>query len=124
MLYTCFNKHYTNMSIETGFPSPAQGFEEETIDFQRLLIKHPAATFCMRIKRSHPEYSIFRDDIVTVDRSITPEDSSLVVFSYGGVFCCGRFFDVLNRIHTDSKETSEELQIFGVITNVIHHFTC
>jgi len=99
--------------METGFPSPAQGFEEELIDFQRLLIFHPAATFCMRMNKSHPEFGIYRGDILTVDRSLTPQKNSLVVFARGGVFCCDRFFKLCNSRH-------EETQLFGVITNIIH----
>ncbi len=99
--------------METGFPSPAQGFEEELIDFQKLLIRHPAATFCMRVNKNHPEFAIFKGDILTVDRSLNPKPDSIVVFARGGVFCCDRFYNAcgLGR---------EEMQIFGVVTNIVH----
>ena len=32
---------------ETGFPSPAQGYEAKSVDFNTLLIPNPAATFIM-----------------------------------------------------------------------------
>ena len=40
---------YANEGIQAGFPSPAQDYINETIDLNRELIKHPAATFFGRV---------------------------------------------------------------------------
>ena len=37
----------------TGFPSPAQGYEQKGIDFNSILIKHPSATVVMKIESSN-----------------------------------------------------------------------
>ena len=37
----------------TGFPSPAQGYEQNTIDLNTALIRHPSATVFMKIDSSH-----------------------------------------------------------------------
>ncbi len=47
-------------SIKAGFPSPAEDYLNESLDFNRDLIKHPEATFyavvdgtgCLRSERS------------------------------------------------------------------------
>jgi len=36
--------------IAAGFPSPAEDYEEVTLDLNKALIKHPAATFYARAK--------------------------------------------------------------------------
>jgi len=33
----------------TGLASPAQGYEEQGIDLNRLLVRNPAATYFMRL---------------------------------------------------------------------------
>ena len=39
-----------------GFPSPAEDYVDRPLDFNELLIEHPAATFAIRIEGdSHPQ---------------------------------------------------------------------
>ena len=35
--------------VAAGFPSPADDYLEEPLDFNELLITHPAATFAVRV---------------------------------------------------------------------------
>jgi DNA polymerase V len=37
-------------SIRAGFPSPAEDYMNDSLDFNRDLIKHPEATFYGRVK--------------------------------------------------------------------------
>ncbi|MCF8137384.1 MAG: hypothetical protein K9K63_08755 [Desulfotignum sp.] len=39
-------------SIEAGFPSPADDYIEGSLDLNQHLIKHPAATFFVRVSGS------------------------------------------------------------------------
>ena len=36
--------------VPAGFPSPAQDYVERTLDLNELCIKHPAATFFVRLE--------------------------------------------------------------------------
>lgn len=99
--------------METGFPSPAQGYEDTGIDLGSTLVRHPAATYCMRMGRSYPQYGIYSGDIVIVDRSIEPKHEQLVVYTHDGCFKCGRIF-----FHGTS-----DITIFGTITFIIHSTT-
>ena len=36
--------------IKCGFPSPAEGYAEKEIDFNRFIIKHPASSYCFYVK--------------------------------------------------------------------------
>jgi DNA polymerase V len=69
--------------------SPAQGYEAETLDFNRILIKNPPATFVMRMDSNDmAEKGVPAGSLLVVDRSVEPRSGSLVVFSYGDSFLC------------------------------------
>ena len=94
----------------TGFSSPAAGYEDNIIDLNSLLIKHPNATTFMQIHSSnYVRMSIFDGDILIVDRALSISPNSLVVYEENGRF-------VLGRVHDIHHETI----IAGVIIHVIH----
>jgi hypothetical protein len=60
-------------SIAAGFPSPAQGYEDEPLDLNDLLIRHPAATFFFRARGDrYRADGILDGSILVVDRSVKP----------------------------------------------------
>ena len=94
----------------TGFPSPAQGYEDKCIDLNTLMVKHPAATVFMRIDSSrYVHMGIYNVDLIVVDRSLGVSKESFVVYEYLGEFHLGR-----------SGSIKSETLVCGVITYVIH----
>lgn len=94
----------------TGFPSPAQGYEDKTIDLNSLVVKHPAATVFMQIDTNrYNNMGIYYGDLIVIDRSLTIRPESLVVFEADGEFQLGRVF-----------RQKQEIVICGVITHVLH----
>lgn len=94
----------------TGFPSPAQGYEDSTIDLNELLVKHPAATVFMRIESSrYTKAGIFPGDLLVVDRSLDPEHAAVVVRECEGRFMLGT-----------AECVAEGAIVCGVVTHVIH----
>lgn len=74
---------------ETGFPSPAQGYEKAAIDLNSLLIKHPASTFIMTYRgNDNPGKGITRGDILVVDSSLPPLRGAVAVIEKEGRFLC------------------------------------
>lgn len=68
--------------IPAGFPSPADDYVEDMLDLERLLVKHPAATFYLRVSGdSMSGAAIMSGDILVVDRSLEPRDGRIVVAS-------------------------------------------
>jgi len=115
------------MAGETGFPSPAQGYEATTINLNELLVHNAPATFFMRMKGRHLVYrGIIADDLLVVDRSRPPVPGCLVVFRSDGDFTCRELVrdgDCLvladgagNRI-----AVSGETEIFGTVTGVVRN---
>ena len=57
-------------SAVCGFPSPAEDYVDRPLDFNELLIEHPAATFAIRIEgESMTGAGIFPGDSAVVDRA-------------------------------------------------------
>ena len=74
-------------SIRAGFPSPAEDYLSESLDFNRDLIKHPEATFYGRVKGdSMIDLGIEEGDIAVIDRSVEPEHGDIVVAYINGDF--------------------------------------
>lgn len=116
-------------SVSAGFPSPAQDYIEQTLDLNTLCIKHPAATFFVRVAGdSMLEASIHPKDILVVDRSLQAEHGDIVIASiYGELTVKELQLKPRVRLMPRNKlyqpiEVCEacELDIFGVVTHVIH----
>ncbi len=59
---------YADNGIQAGFPSPAQDYISESIDLNREIVKHPAATFYGRVEGdSMIEEGIEPGDILVID---------------------------------------------------------
>lgn len=67
-------------SIRAGFPSPAEDYLSDSLDFNRDLIKHPEATFYGQVEGdSMINAGICDGDIAVIDRSLEPEHGDVVV---------------------------------------------
>jgi DNA polymerase V len=75
---------YAN-KISAGFPSPADDYIEMKLDLNTHLIKHPAATFFVRVSGdSMLNAGINSGDLLIVDRSIEPVDGKIVIVALNG----------------------------------------
>lgn len=82
---------FADDGIRAGFPSPAQDYISESIDLNRALVAHPSATFYARvIGDSMSEEGIEEDDLLVIDRSLSPENGDLAVCCLNGEFTLKR----------------------------------
>lgn len=118
--------------VSAGFPSPAQDYVEQTLDLNELCIKRPAATFFVRMEgESMIEAGIFHNDILVVDRSVKPVHGDIVVAQVDGEFtvkelCLRPKLMLVPRnsaFQPICLANDNELQIFGVVTNVIRQMS-
>ena len=65
--------------VPAGFPSPAEDLVEGRLDLNRHLVRHPAATFYMRVIGDSMSDDIRDGDILVVDRACEAEDGDIVV---------------------------------------------
>ena len=116
--------------LPAGFPSPADDYLEGKLDLNRHLIKHPAATFFVRVTGdSMIGAGIHSGDLLVVDRSLEPADKNVVVAVLDGELTVKRLFKqngILrllpeNRNYQPIEITPQQtIEIWGVVTSVIH----
>lgn len=116
--------------ISAGFPSAGEGEVEKRLDLNELLIKHPAATFFLRVSgNSMIGAGIHEGDILIVDRSLKPVHGKIVIASINGELTVKRLFIEGGRTKLMAENSayppidiSEEIdfRVWGVVTNVIH----
>ncbi len=109
----------------TGFPSPAQGYEEKPIDLNYLLVKNPAATFIMKYEGdSQGTEGIERGDYLIVDCSVTPKDGTLAVVRHDEIFICVRLQLSRNErshvfYYTRLNKQYRCIEVFGCVKAVV-----
>ena len=116
--------------VSAGFPSPADDYIENCLDLNKHLIKHPAATFFVRVKGdSMIEAGIHSGDILIVDRSLEATDKKVVIAVIDGELMVKRIKIVdkmicllpENHAYSPTEITeSMNFAVWGVVTNVIH----
>lgn len=83
--------------IRAGFPSPAEDYLRESLDFNRDLIRHPEATFYGEVEGdSMEDVGICDGDIAVIDRSLEPQNGDVVVGYINGNFTV-KFLDLTHR---------------------------
>lgn len=88
---------YADGGVRAGFPSPAEGGIDRTLDFNRELVPHPAATFYARVMGvSMINAGIDEGDIIVVDRSLQPRQNDIVVAVINGEFSM-KYLDLSDR---------------------------
>ncbi len=118
--------------VEAGFPSPVDDFLETSLDLNEHLIQHPAATFFVRVNGdSMIGVGIHSNDILVVDRSLTPKHGSIVIAVLNGELTVktleyndgAPFLVPANPNYSITAITSDmEFSIWGVVTSVVHQF--
>ena len=95
-----FNEHIEMPlapGIKAGFPSPAEDYLHESLDFNRDLIKHPESTFYGRVDGdSMEDVGICDGDIAVIDRSVEPQNGDVVVGYVNGDFTI-KFLDLTHK---------------------------
>jgi DNA polymerase V len=119
------------VSVSAGLPTPAEDYIEGRLDLNRHLIKHPSATFFVRVAGdSMIDAGIHPGDILVVDRALEPTDSSVVIAVIDGELTVKRIARREDRLYLvpDNRayqpleiKADMEFEVWGVVTSVIHH---
>lgn len=117
-------------SVSAGFPNIAEDYVDRALNLNELLIKHPAATFFVRVKgTSMINAGIHSHDIVIVDRALTPTHNKIVIARIDGELTLKRLKMEKNRTflvaeNNDFKPleitAAMDFEVWGVVTYVIH----
>ena len=119
-------------SVPAGFPSHADDYLEGALDLNEHLIRHPAATFFLRVLGdSMTGAGIHSGDLLVVDRSIRPVDGKIVIAVIDGELTVKRLHRRRGRIRLLPENPryrpidvsgEQDLHIWGVVAHAIHSF--
>lgn len=115
-------------AIKAGFPSPAEDYQHDTLDFNRDLIKHPEATFYGRVDGdSMTDAGINDGDIAIIDRSVEADDGDVIVAFINNEFTI-KYLDLSHKadgyieLRPANKEykpiridDSDDFEVWGVV---------
>jgi len=117
-------------SVQAGYPIPADDAVAENIDLNQYLVKHPTATFLVRVVGdSMINAGINESDVLVVDRNLEPKPGRIVIAAVNGELTVKRldknedgiFLMPENDDFAPIKINEEDnALIWGVVTNVIH----
>ena len=84
-------------AVKAGFPSPAEDYMGESLDFNRDLIRNHEATFYALVEGdSMMDVGICDGDIAVIDRSIEPQHGDVVVGAIDREFTV-KFLDLTHK---------------------------
>ena len=119
----------TNLALEhapvrAGFPSPADDYKHERLDFNKDYIKHPEASF----------YGVVDGDRVIIDRAVEARNGSIVVAFWNGEFTM-KYLDLTHKadgyieLRPANKdypvfriEAGDNFEVWGVVVHLIRTF--
>lgn len=116
-------------AVRAGFPSPADDYVEIDLDLVAHLIQHPSATYFVRAKGSSMlDDGIFDNDLLIVDRSLTPRPGHIVIMCVDGDLTCKRLSTIGDRPYLTTLNPNfkpiplhgHDCQAWGVVTHNIH----
>ncbi len=117
-------------AIPAGFPSPADDYIDRKLDLNELLIRHPAATFFVRVAGdSMVGAGIHSGDILVVDRALPAEHNRVVIAAVNGELTVKRLSKQNGKLYLlpendgfEPIEVTNEMQfeIWGVVAHVVH----
>lgn len=119
--------------VRAGFPSSAENYIDKALDLNELLIRHPSATFFIRVRGDSMERAGIKDnDILIVDRASAVADNKIVIARIGDEMTVKRIRRVGDHMflmpeHMDAEKYKPikitedmDFEIWGVVTAVIH----
>jgi DNA polymerase V len=118
--------------VAAGFPSPADDHLDRDLNVHELLVRHPAATFFVRLAGdSMTGAGLYDGDILVVDRSLEPKHTDIVIAVLNGELTVKRLFKqgllvqlrpANDRYPIITVTPDQELLIWGVVTGSIRQF--
>ena len=122
-------------AVKAGFPSPADDYIHETLDFNKDFIRNPEATFYGDIDGdSMKDAGIYDGDRVIIDRAVEAHDGSIIVAFLNGEFTV-KYLDLKHKkdgyielrpanpaYPVFKVEAGDSFEVWGVVIHLIRTF--
>ena len=116
--------------VRAGFPTMAEGYCDNNISFDEMLIKKPYSTFCVNVVGdSMIDAGICDGDIVVVEKGELAKDGDIVIANVDGDFTL-KYYRIKNgRIWLEPANQNypnivpqNELTIIGLVTGLVRKY--
>lgn len=117
-------------AVRAGMPTAADDHIEDRIDLHDYVVRHPQATFFVRVQGdSMINAGIHEGDILVVDRSLEAREGSIVIAVLDGELTVKRLKrkgNVVQLVPENDRYpvitvgAEQEFRIWGVVTTVVH----
>lgn len=108
--------------FHAGFPNAGEDQAEMRMSLDARVFRHRLSTYLWHLEESIPELGWQAGSVVAVDRALSPRQGDLVVAVVEEDF-------VVRKVHqkalydlTGSRETAEQVAIWGVITHALMEY--
>ena len=119
-------------SVHAGFPSPAEDFQAVRIDVLKHIVRHPQATYTLRVRGdSMRDEGVFDGDVILVDRAIKPRHGLIVVAVVDGAFTCKKLWLRAGKLKLQAANPAYEdivpqdgqtIEVWGVVLASVKQF--
>jgi len=117
-------------NVPAGFPSPADDYIDRKLDLNEYLVKHPSATFFVRVEgESMINAGIHCGDVLIVDRALEATDKKIVIANVNGELTVKRIRKIKNKLFLAAENPDfepievkggEQFEVWGIVTYVLH----
>ena len=116
--------------VRAGFPTMAEGYTDNNISFDEMLIRKPYSTFCVNVVGdSMIDAGICDGDIVVVEKGESVRDGDIVVANVDGDFTL-KYYRIKNgKIWLEPANENypniipqNELTIVGLVTGLVRKY--
>jgi DNA polymerase V len=122
------SKQQDDPSSVIAFHAGTDWSSQMHLDLNAHLVMHPSATFFLRVKGNSPDHAAIRDDdILIVDRALTPGSDSTVVAVIDGTLVVAPYRSLAQHgqhgksdKQFDGPLANAESAVWGVVTYAIH----
>ncbi len=118
--------------VHAGFPSPADDFIDKPLDLNEHLIRHPAATFFVKVEGdSMIDAGIHPGALLVVDRSLQARSGSIILAILDGEFTVKRLKKEkgMSVLYPENPQyqpifikQGQDFEIWGVVAHVVRSF--
>lgn len=114
-------------TAECGLFGVTDDFTEEYLSLDELFFKSKTSTYPLRAKGDSMAPLILPNDVLIVDRSLTPKSGQICIFAFEGHLICKRYLKTNsgillrseNRTHKDLTLNDEtDLILWGVVRGI------
>ncbi|WP_066257084.1 LexA family protein [Hydrogenophaga flava] len=119
-------------NVQAGFPSPAEDFAVNRLDLTEILVRHPQATFVLRVAgASMRDMGIDDGDLLVVDRALKAVHGHNVVAVVDGEFTVKQLHQRAGRMKLKAANPTypdivpkdgQTIEVWGVVTSCIKRF--